>query len=95
MAAFAGSDAAHGQTQIGNTRRNGKTEAKSFVVRESLTEEKVANHISGQSGIGAIPIRSDNKCQFGVIDVDTYPIQSSDDRVPLEVGGCACVFVFR
>ena len=84
MAAFAGSDAAHGQTQIGNTRRNGKTEAKSFVVREPLTEAKVAEHLSGKSGVGAIPIRSDNKCRFGVIDVDTYPIDHQKIAQKLE-----------
>ena len=30
IAAFKGSDLAHGQTTIGNKRRNGKTDAKSF-----------------------------------------------------------------
>ena len=74
MAAFAGSDVAHGQTQIGNTRRNGKTEAKSFVVREPITEDLVAQHLKGETGVGQIPIRSDNKCKFGAIDIDTYPM---------------------
>ena len=74
MAAFKGSDVAHGQTQIGSTRRNGKTEAKSFVVREPLTEDKVAKHLAGEMGVGAIPINNDNNCKFGVIDIDTYPV---------------------
>ena len=74
MKAFEGSDAAHGQTEIGNTRRNGKTEAKSFVVREPLTEAKVSQHLDGTCGVGAIPINSDNQCKFGAIDIDTYPI---------------------
>jgi hypothetical protein len=74
MRAFEGSTAAHGQTHIGAVRRNGKTEAKSFVVREPLTEEKISDHLSGKAGIGAIPIRSDNCCRFGAIDIDTYPI---------------------
>ena len=74
MAAFKGSDVAHGQTQIGSTRRNGKTEAKSFVVREPLTEDKVAKHLAGELGVGAIPINNDNNCKFGVIDIDTYPV---------------------
>lgn len=75
MSAFEGSDAAHGHTKIGNTRRNGKTEAKSFVVRKPLTEANISEHLSGVAGIGAIPIRSDNKCRFGAIDIDTYPIE--------------------
>ena len=74
MEAFRGSDAAHGQTHIGTKRKNGKTEAKSFVVREPLTEAKVEEHLSGKSGVGAIPIRSDNKCCFAALDIDTYPI---------------------
>jgi len=74
MEAFAGSNVAHGQTKIGTKRRNGKTEAKSFVVREPLTEDKVSDHLSGQNGVGAIPIRDDNKCRFAALDIDTYPI---------------------
>jgi hypothetical protein len=74
MEAFEGSTAAHGHTTVGNTRRNGKTEAKSFVVREPLTEQNISEHLSGKAGIGAIPIRDDNKCKFGAIDIDTYPI---------------------
>lgn len=74
MKAFEGSTAAHGQTEIGSTRRNGKTEAKSFVVREPLTEEKVSKHLDGATGVGAIPINEDNNCKFGAIDIDTYPI---------------------
>ena len=74
MKAFEGSTAAHGQTEIGSTRRNGKTEAKSFVVREPLTEEKVSQHLDGATGVGAIPINEDNNCKFGAIDIDTYPI---------------------
>ena len=74
MAVFEGSSLAHGQTTIGNTRRNGKTEAKSSVVREPLTLEKITEHLEGKAGIGSIPINSDNNCKFGAIDVDTYPI---------------------
>ena len=37
MEAFKGSDLAHGQTTIGNKRRNGKTDAKSFIVKQPLT----------------------------------------------------------
>ena len=74
MAAFEGSDAAHGQTQVGGTRRNGKTEAKSFVVREPLTTDLISDHLLGKTGVGGIPINNNNKCKFGAIDIDTYPI---------------------
>ena len=83
MAAFEGSDAAHGQTTIGSQRRNGKTEAKSFVVRELLTEEKVKDHLEGKQGLGAIPINRENKCKFAAIDIDTYPIDHKELVVKL------------
>ena len=78
MAAFEGSDAAHGQTNIGSQRRNGKTEAKSFVVREPMTEQSVKDHIEGKQGLGAIPINRENKCKFAAIDIDTYPIDHKE-----------------
>ena len=74
MRTFEGSNTAHGQTQIGNTRRNGKTEAKSFVVREPLTLELITAHLNGESGVGSIPINSENTCRFAALDIDTYPI---------------------
>ena len=74
MAVFEGSSTAHGQTTIGNVRRNGKTDARSFIVKEPLTLDLVEEHLSGSKGIGSIPITHENKCKFGVLDIDTYPI---------------------
>jgi len=80
MSAFKGSDFAHGQTEIGNKRRNGKTEAKSFIVKQPLTKELIEDHLEGTKGIGSIPINRDNKCNFGVLDIDTYPIDHLEIR---------------
>jgi len=74
LSAFTGSEVAHGQTTVGKTGRAGKAEAKSFVVREPLTEEKIQDHLNGGQGIGAIPINAENKCRFGAIDVDDYDL---------------------
>ena len=74
MAAFKGSDLAHGQTTIGNKRRNGKTEAKSFIVKQPLTKELIEEHLKGTKGVGSIPINDRNMCNFAVLDIDTYPI---------------------
>ena len=78
MAAFEGSDAAHGQTTLGSQRRNGKTEAKSFVVREQVAQQKIKDHLEGKQGLGAIPINRENKCKFAAIDIDTYPIDHKE-----------------
>tara|TARA_R100000426_G_scaffold4271_3_gene6660 strand:+ start:5867 stop:7396 length:1530 start_codon:yes stop_codon:yes gene_type:complete len=76
-AAFEGSDKAHGQTTVGAKRRNGKTEAKSLIVKEPLTKELIAQHLNGHKGVGSIPITDQNVCKFGVLDIDKYPIDHS------------------
>jgi hypothetical protein len=73
-AAFEGSSVAHGQTTVGNVRKNGKTEAKSFIVREPLVKELIEQHLKGEKGVGSIPINDQNMCKFGALDIDTYPI---------------------
>ncbi len=73
-AAFRGSDLAHGQTTIGKTRRNGKTDAKSYIVKQPLTRDLIEEHLKGTKGVGSIPINDKNLCNFGVLDIDTYPI---------------------
>jgi len=74
--AFDGSSEGHGQTTVSSTKRSrdGKAEAKSFVVRGPLTEAHIAGHLSGQQGIGAIPITRENKAKFGAIDIDQYDL---------------------
>ena len=77
-AAFEGSNAAHGQTTIGQQRRNAKTEAKSIIVKQPLTKELIAQHLQGTKGVGSIPINDKNMCKFGVLDVDKYPIDHAE-----------------
>ena len=74
MAVFEGFGAAHGQTTISDSRRGGKQEAKSRIIREPLTEALVQKHLDGEQGVGSIPITERNDCRFGVIDVDVYPL---------------------
>ena len=77
-AVFEGSDKAHGQTTVGAKRRNGKTEARSFIVKEPLTKELIAQHLEGTKGVGSIPITDKNVCRFGVLDIDKYPIDHAE-----------------
>lgn len=74
MAVFEGFETAHGQTIIKGTRKNGKEEADSRVIRTPLSREHIEQHFSGEVGAGAIPINSRNTCRFGCIDVDVYPL---------------------
>ena len=107
MAAFAGFGAAHGRTDISEERRAGKTKAKSYVVRKPLTVDLVQSHLDGGNGVGAIPINEDNKCKFGALDIDVYPLdhaalikQLSENNVPCIVcrsksGGAHVFFFFK
>ena len=74
LKAFEGFGQAHGQTDVSNQRMNGKQKAKSFIVRQPLTLELVQGHLDGKKGVGAIPINENNKCKFGALDIDQYPL---------------------
>jgi len=74
LAAFEGSKVAHGITTVGRIGRNGKADAESRIIRRPLTRELLEGHIDGTQGVGAIPINEENKCQWGVLDIDIYDL---------------------
>lgn len=78
LAAFEGSRVAHGTTTVGRIGRNGKADAESRVVRRPLSEELLKSHINGEQGVGAIPINEDNKCRWGVLDIDIYDLDHGE-----------------
>ena len=69
---FGGFKEAHGQTEVLNGQRNGKQQAKSFIVRKPLTLELMQEHLEGKRGVGSIPIDENNECSFGALDIDDY-----------------------
>ena len=71
---FAGFSRAHGQTEVMDSQKNGKQQAKSFIVREPLTVELVQMHLEGKKGVGSIPIDENNQCLFGALDIDEYDL---------------------
>ena len=73
MALFDGFDGAHGQTKIGEDNYGiGKQKAESRIVRLPLTVDLVKDHLAGRLGVGSVPIKSNNRCSFGAIDIDVY-----------------------
>ena len=73
MALFDGFDGAHGQTKIGEDNYGiGKQKADSRIVRLPLTVDLVKDHLAGRLGVGSVPIKSNNRCSFGAIDIDVY-----------------------
>ncbi|WP_339663464.1 TOTE conflict system archaeo-eukaryotic primase domain-containing protein [Croceibacter atlanticus] len=69
---FKGFSKAHGQTELIDSTKHGKQMSKSYIVREPLSLDLLQQHLEGKRGIGSIPIDENNKCGFGVLDIDEY-----------------------
>ena len=103
---FTGLERAHGQYVAGELDEKGKKGGKAFIKKAIVTDTLWENHLLGKDpSLGIVPINDDSACQWGCIDVDTYPIdhQSIVDEIkklelPLIVcrskSGGAHIFVF-
>lgn len=103
---FKGSDIAHGTYEVKSNRASdGKKQGIAKVIKESTTVEMWEEHLSGGVGIGIIPIKSDNMCQWGAIDIDQYDVSHkklievlTENKIPAVVGrtksGGAHVWMF-
>lgn len=60
----------HGVPELTGLKWGIKNTAKSL--RGDVTEELWKNHITGKAPLGIIPIREDNNCLWGSIDIDDY-----------------------
>jgi hypothetical protein len=91
---FSGSDIAHGTYQVnGEQRSDGKKQGQAKVLRQPPTLEHWVEHLQGGIGLGIIPIRSDNTCKWGAIDVDSYDTDHKllvkklrENKIPAIVG---------
>ena len=103
---FKGSDIAHGTFVVNKDRqRDGKKQGTAKVLREPTTLSMWEEHLKGGTGLGIIPIKSDNMCHWGAIDIDQYDVSHKqlvktlrDNKIPAVVGrtksGGAHVWVF-
>lgn len=72
---FEGLDIAYGTYKIEKSKDNGKQAGKAVVVRKPPTDELWKKHLEGvDPSLGIIPIRANNTCIWGCIDIDQYPI---------------------
>lgn len=72
---FAGQTRAHGVFRI--THRNDKKskfEGEASTIISEVTDDLYEKHTNGSQGLGIIPIRDDNKCIWGAIDIDVYDL---------------------
>ena len=74
-AIFSGLDVAYGTYKIDKSRGDGKQTGKAVVVRQPPTDDLWEKHLQGvEPSLGIIPIRADNSCIWGCIDIDQYPL---------------------
>jgi hypothetical protein len=72
---FEGLDIAYGTYRIEKSRGDGKQAGKAVVVRKPPTDDLWVKHLEGvEPSLGIIPIRADNTCIWGCIDIDQYPL---------------------
>jgi len=70
---FKGLDRAFGQYTI-TTEKGPKKKGKAFTVAAPLTVDQWKDHLEGKKGLGVVPIRDDNCCSWGAVDVDVYDL---------------------
>ena len=74
-AIFTGLDIAYGTYRIESEKSSGKQAGKAVVVRKPPTDDLWQKHLEGvEPSLGIIPIRADNSCIWGCIDIDQYPL---------------------
>ena len=74
-AIFSGLDIAYGTYKIKSERGDGKQAGQATVVRKPPTDDLWEKHLEGvEPSLGIIPIRADNSCIWGCIDIDQYPL---------------------
>ena len=91
---FKGSDIAHGTYTIKSERgADGKKQGTAKVIREPTTVDMWEDHLKGGTGLGIIPITSENTCLWGAIDIDQYDVSHKDlinvlkkNKIPAVVG---------
>ncbi len=72
---FDGLQEAYGTYRIDKKQANGKNTGKAQIVREPRNDKLWREHLSGKgASMGIIPINSENKCMWGCVDVDQYPL---------------------
>jgi hypothetical protein len=73
MDLFAGLTRAYGTYRITGTK-DSKVDGQAVTVQGELTEDHWQRHLSGETGLGVIPITDDNTVRFAAIDIDVYDL---------------------
>lgn len=76
MGIFSGMKEAHGEYVISNEKaeKGQKQKGKAVTRRDPVTKELWEQHLAGEKTLGVIPIKADNTCLWGAIDIDDYDL---------------------
>ena len=69
---FSGNTTFYGVHKYHAAKEGQKAEGKSRTESKQLRKEHYQSHLEGKSGLGVCPLRQDNTCAFGAVDVDVY-----------------------
>ena len=79
MKVFSGLERAYGIYEITgqkNTAKGIKKDGRGRTLQEPVSLELWQRHLKGEISIGVIPLKDDETCMWGCIDVDEYPINT-------------------
>jgi len=71
---YRGLEAAYGTFDITGKEASGKHKGRARLVRAKRSLATFEKHLSGEQGVGIIPINEKNSCFWGAIDIDQYPL---------------------
>lgn len=72
---FSGLQEVYGQfSLIKKTDHKKKVEGHATTITKQITKKVYEDHLIGKQGLGIVPIRKDNTCLFGCIDIDDYSL---------------------
>lgn len=78
-ALFSGYSLAHGTFTLKKANDAGKVIGQAFTVHNPITPNEWKGHISGSGpGLGVVPLRDDETCLFGAIDIDVRGVDLPD-----------------
>jgi hypothetical protein len=91
MSLFRGNDRAHGTFLPSANKGEGKQKGNAKVLREETTLQHWLDHLEGEMGLGIIPIKDNDQCHWGAIDVDSYDVNHKKLITKLEKMGLKAV----
>ena len=81
MEIFSGLERAHGTYEITgtkNTSKGVKKEGRAKTLHEPVTLDLWKKHLSGEASLGITPIKDDETCGWGCIDIDDYSLDRKE-----------------